>query len=147
MSGSQPGGYAGEISVTDAWNELSGNARAVLVDVRTQAEWTYVGVPSLAAIGKQVVFVSWDAFPTGPIPEFASRLKQALDAEGVAADTPVYFICRSGGRSRNAAIAATQAGYSKAFNVSEGFEGALDPERHRATSRSWKGGGLPWVQS
>jgi rhodanese-related sulfurtransferase len=147
MSDTKPGGYAGEVASLDAWKELSATPNAVLVDVRTQAEWTYVGVPDLSPIGKQVVLVSWDAFPTGPIPDFGQRLKQALDARGVAADAPVFFICRSGARSRNAAIAATEAGYGKAFNVTEGFEGALDGERHRATARSWKGGGLPWVQS
>jgi hypothetical protein len=41
----------------------------------------------------------------------------------------------------------TGAGYSRCFNVSEGFEGRLDPERHRGLVEGWKAAGLPWTQS
>jgi rhodanese-related sulfurtransferase len=60
---------------------------------------------------------------------------------------PVLFICRSGGRSHNAAMLATQAGYSASYNVLEGFEGDRDAHGHRNTSGGWRVAGLPWTQS
>jgi rhodanese-related sulfurtransferase len=148
MSGTQAGAYAGDIDVKAAWGDLANSASAVLVDVRTRAEWAYVGVPVLDSIGKAAIFVEWDDFATGAVvPDFTGRLKLALDQRGIAADAPIYFICRSGNRSRQAAIVATAVGYSHAYNISLGFEGRLDAERHRATPGSWKGDGYPWVQS
>ena len=139
-------GYAGDIAARAAWDALSGDTPAVLIDVRTRAEWNYVGVPALEAIGKDVLFVAWDDFPSGPIPDFAGRLAAVLDGKGIGMDAPLYFICRSGARSRNAAIAATASGYSRCFNIEFGFEGLLGPDRHRGTAGSWKAEGLPWTQ-
>jgi rhodanese-related sulfurtransferase len=148
MSGSGAGGYAGDVSAREAWGGLAGDAAATLVDVRSRAEWTYVGVPVLASIGKPTVLVEWDEFPSGQlVPDFIGRLKAELDRHGVGKDAPLYFICRSGNRSRHAAVAATAAGYSKAFNIEQGFEGRLDADRHRGTQGSWKEENLPWAQS
>ena len=148
MSESQPGGYAGDINAKDAWDSLAKSPDATLIDVRTAAEWSYVGVPVLSSIGKATVLVEWDEFPTGAlVPDFIGRLKAELGKLGIGADAPLYFICRSGNRSRHAALAATAAGYRNAFNVAHGFEGRLGPDRHRGAKESWKGEGLPWVQS
>ncbi len=140
--------YAGDVSARDAWRDLQAAADAVLIDVRTAAEWAFVGIPTLAAIGKQPLLVAWNEFPSGAqVPDFAGRLKAALDEAGIGADAPLYFLCRSGARSRSAAIAATAIGYRRAYNIEQGFEGALDANRHRATPGSWKAESLPWVQS
>ena len=148
MSESQSGGYAGDVSVKEAWENLAKTATAALVDVRTTAEWAYVGVPVLSSIGKATVLIEWDEFPGGSlVPNFIGRLKSELDKLGIDNDAPLFFICRSGNRSRHAAVAATAAGYRRAFNVAHGFEGRLGPERHRTAKESWKGEGLPWVQS
>jgi rhodanese-related sulfurtransferase len=148
MSENQAGGYAGDVSVREAWDNLAKSATATLVDVRTAAEWAYVGVPVLSSIGKATVLVEWDEFPSGQlVPDFIGRLKAELDKLGIDKDAPLYFLCRSGNRSRHAAILATRAGYERAYNIDLGFEGRLSPERHRATPGSWKAEGLPWVQS
>ncbi|HEY5080385.1 MAG TPA: rhodanese-like domain-containing protein [Bauldia sp.] len=148
MSGIQVGAYAGDVDIKVAWSDLANSATAVLIDVRTKAEWAYVGVPVLDSIGKATIFLEWDDFATGAVvPDFVGRLTTALAQRGVATDAPLYFICRSGNRSRQAAIAATTAGFRHAFNIAHGFEGRLDPLRHRATPGSWKGEGFPWVQS
>jgi len=140
--------YAGDISVRETWDALAGDPRAVLIDVRSAAEWSFVGVPLLVSIGKEPLMVAWNDFATGErIPDFTGRLKSALDAAGVGTDAPLYFLCRSGNRSRHAAIAATAAGYGRSYNIDIGFEGGLDANRHRATPGSWKAAGLPWVQS
>ena len=141
-------GYAGDVSAQAAWDALAASPEAILVDVRTRAEWSFVGVPVLADIGKETVFVAWNDFDTGTrVPDFLGRLNAAVAAAEGGMDTPIFFICRSGGRSRNAAITATEGGYTRCYNVDHGFEGDLGPDGHRATAGSWKAEGLPWAQS
>lgn len=144
---SQTSTYAGDVSAADAWRDLQANPDATLIDVRSEAEWAFVGVPALDTIGKAPLLVAWNEFPGGQLPDFAGRLKAALGEAGIGPDAPLYFICRSGARSRNAAIVATADGYRHAYNIEQGFEGALDAARHRGTPGSWKAEGLPWVQS
>lgn len=134
--------YAGDVDPTSAFAALQADADAVLVDVRTTAEWTYVGVPDLSQLGKRVIPVEWQHFPDGRRNEdFLGQLRAA----GVAEGAPIYFLCRSGVRSAAAAEAATAAGLGPAYNISEGFEGPLDREGHR-THTGWKVAGLPWRQ-
>lgn len=148
MSMDQPGGYAGDVSARATWDSLAADPEATLIDVRSRAEWTYVGIPILNDIGKSTVLVEWDEFPSGQlVPDFIGRLRSELDRLGVSKNAPLYFICRSGSRSRHAAIAATSAGFATAYNVEFGFEGRLDADRHRGTTGSWKEEGLPWAQS
>ncbi len=142
------GDYAGDVSARAAWDDLSGSPAAILVDVRTRAEWSYVGMPVLSAIGKTPVLLEWDDFPSGAlVPDFIGRLDAELARRGIGREAPLYFICRSGNRSRQAAVLATAAGHARSYNIEFGFEGRLSPERHRATPGSWKAEGLPWVQS
>lgn len=140
--------YAGDVTPADAWQALSRDTRATLIDVRTDAEWSLIGVPRLDGIGRETLLVAWNRFPDGePIPDFAARLAVELDRRGIGRDAPLYFICRSGNRSRKAAVAATAGGYAHCYNVEFGFEGRLGPDGHRGTAGSWKAEGLPWVQS
>ena len=140
--------YAGDISPHEAWTMLASTPKAQLVDVRTSAEWTFVGVPDLSSIGRETQLVQWQAYPSMSVdPDFATKTSAALKQTGAASDTPVLFICRSGARSRSAAIALTNAGYAHAYNVAGGFEGDLDDERHRGRRSGWKAAGLPWRQT
>ena len=148
MSDAAAGAYAGDVSAQAAFDDLARTADATLIDVRTAAEWVYVGVPVLTRIGKETILVDWDHFPSGElVPDFAGRLEAELEKRGIGRDAPLYFVCRSGARSRRAAIAATVAGYRRCHNIEFGFEGRLDADRHRGTAGSWKAEGLPWVQS
>jgi len=129
-----------EISVHDAYQLLAEDPAAVLVDVRTPQEWNLVGIPVLDAIGKQARMVMWTAYGSGtPNPDFVEQATGGLDPS-----TPLLFLCRSGVRSQGAAAAAAAAGFTTTYNVSEGFEGDLDANGHRATG--WKHAGLPWRQ-
>ena len=135
--------YAGDVSPHDAWKILSGDKRAVLVDVRTQPEWAFVGMPDVSELGKRVMPLSWQIYPGMQIdPQFAARLAALMPDR----DAPVLFLCRSGARSCAAAIALTQHGYRHCYNVANGFEGGADPQRHRGRLAGWKADGLPWVQ-
>ena len=136
--------YAGDISAEEAWEKLAGNPGAQLVDVRTLAEWNFVGVPDLSSLGRQVQCIEWQQFPTGMRnPGFVAEATKVLGDKGV----PVMMLCRSGARSRAAAIALTEAGYAQAFNVAGGFEGDIDGEGHRGNQDGWKAANLPWRQS
>lgn len=134
-------------SVEVVWERLKSDPSSRLIDVRTRAEWAYVGVPDLAAIGKQPLLVEWQTYPDNQVnPQFAARAAEALTAAGATKDTELFFICRSGGRSRLAAQAMTAAGFGRCRNVADGFEGPLDADRHRGRQAGWKAAGLPWAQ-
>jgi rhodanese-related sulfurtransferase len=141
-------GYAGDVSASEAYEILKSDAASVLVDVRTQAEWAYVGVPDLSGLGKEPVLIEWQQYPSRVVrADFAAALAGELAAQGAAIDAPILFICRSGARSRAAASALSAAGYRRCLNVADGFEGPPDEEQHRGRRLGWKADGLPWVQS
>ena len=135
--------YAGDLSARKAWDLLSENPKAQLVDVRTDAEFAYVGSPDLSSLGKEVLAVQWKIFPDMDInPEFVNQVSNS----GVDKDAPLLFLCRSGVRSLGAAEAMTAAGFRECYNVAGGFEGDRDAEGHRGTVTGWKVDGLPWRQ-
>ena len=110
--------YAGDISAQEAWELLGANPEAQLVDVRTMAA----------------------------NPMFVGEAQAAVKAAGADENTPILFLCRSGARSRAAAMALASMGFSKALNVAGGFEGDPDGMRHRGNINGWKAAGLPWRQ-
>jgi rhodanese-related sulfurtransferase len=135
--------YAGDVAPREAWKILENDRAAILVDVRTDAEFSYVGVPDLSSLSKETSFVSWQMFPSMSVnPDFAEQVVSL----GVTPETPILFLCRSGVRSRSAAQEMTARGYEKCYNVCEGFEGDPDTARHRGNVNGWKVAGLPWIQ-
>lgn len=147
MSDQVPDRKVDDVDVATTWDGLNAKPRSQLVDVRTRAEWTYVGIPDLAPIDKRAVLVEWQTFPDQSLdPRFVERLSGELKALGVQLDDDLYFICRSGSRSMAAARAMAEAGYRCCHNVAGGFEGPLDDLRHRGTVGGWKAAGLPWLQ-
>ena len=135
--------YAGDLTPLETWELLSENPKAQLFDVRTDAEFAYVGNPDLSDLGKEVRQVYWQIFPAMDVnPDFVAQVKDA----GFDKDTPLLFLCRSGVRSKYAAEALTAAGFTECYNVAGGFEGDKDPQGHRGTGNGWKVDGLPWKQ-
>ena len=135
--------YAGDVDVIMAWEAVKSVPNSVLVDVRTAAEWNFVGVPDLSSIEKQPVLVEWQVFPTMDVNgAFVDSVAEATPDKSA----PIYFLCRSGARSKSAAIAMTQIGYEECFNIIPGFEGPHDTDQHRGLTDGWKARGLPWVQ-
>jgi len=136
--------YVGDVTPSEAWQILADDTDAVLVDVRTAAEWNFVGVPELSSLSKKPMLISWQRFPDmSQNQEFASELARA----GVPSSAPVLFICRSGARSAAAAEYCTAEGFANCYNVIEGFEGVLDAHKQRGRISGWKMHALPWVQS
>lgn len=128
--------YKGDVSPKQAYEALTENPHAILIDVRTPAELTYVGIPQMPAM----LQVAWP--PVEGAPAFADT----IIAMGVPKSVPIYLICRSGYRSARAAAELTAVGYEACYNVAEGFEGDRDDFGHRGTVGGWKVAGLPWVQ-
>lgn len=135
--------YAGDISPLEAWEKLKDDPDSVLVDVRTEAEWAWVGQVDLSELGKKHLYVEWNQFPSGqPNPDFLEQVTGVLAQK----DHTILFLCRSGVRSKHAAIALSGLGYQKCFNIAYGFEGDKDTNQHRGSINGWKVAGLPWKQ-
>jgi len=148
LSGQDDEKAVDDVDVETTWQSLVSRPKSQLIDVRTRAEWTYVGLPDLGSIGKRPVLVEWQTFPDQAVdPRFIERLAGELKALGVEKDDELFFICRSGGRSLAAAKAMAELGYRACHNVAGGFEGPLDDDRHRGSVLGWKAAGLPWLQS
>jgi len=126
--------YSGALLPQEAWQLWKSMPGAQLVDVRTRAEWDWVGrIPGAEEI-------EWTTYPSGqPNSHFLAQLKQSVDLEAL-----VMFICRSGVRSHGAACLASEAGYTECYNVLEGFEGDKDANGHRGNIGGWRHAGLPW---
>ena len=149
MSGTS-GPPVGEVSPGEAWQILEGTSSALLIDVRTRAEWGFVGAPDLSELGQSTIFVEWASFPDmSANPQFVAEVMEAI---GDDIPNTLLFICRSGARSFRAAktiadhLVRIEAS-AKCLNVAEGFEGDLDPKGHRGSHNGWKARGLAWSQS
>lgn len=139
-----------DVAPPEALAALASDPDSVLVDVRTQAEWTFTGMPDLSSLGKEVLAVEWVSFPgMTPNPRF---FEEVVRQAGGKLPGRLFFICRSGARSMAAArqvAAEAQARGAPVHctNIAEGFEGDLDENQHRGTRGGWKMRGLPWRQS
>jgi rhodanese-related sulfurtransferase len=144
IKGAKPAeGYSGEIDSADAYRALEADPAAVLIDVRTEPEWEFVGRPDLSPLGREPALVCWQIYPGGRVNQ---NFVEQVRAIGIDETAPVFVICRSGARSRSAAQALTEAGFAACYNVSDGFEGPKDETGHRGTVSGWRKSGLPWTQ-
>lgn len=135
--------FAGNVTPAEAYAFLKAHP-AIVIDVRTLPEWQFTGIADLAGTQGKLATISWKRYP-----DFAQNDRFVAEAEtipGIGKDTPLLFICRSGGRSTDAAIAMTAAGYRYCFNIEGGFEGEPDANGHRGTTKGWKASQLPWKQ-
>ena len=133
------------ISPQEAWQLLQDEPRAVLVDVRSDMEFLFVGHPVGA------IHIPWIDYPDWKLnPNFVTEVRKlvlgGICRDGGNTGVPVLLICRSGKRSLDAGIALINEGFSDIYNISEGFEGDLDEHHHRSTLGGWRNVGLPWEQ-
>ena len=139
--------YAGDLTVQQCWDLLDQDSDAFIIDVRTMAEWAYVGLPMLNASMQPILLQQWQVFPEMMVDsEFVGQLQEKLNSASASKESKLCFLCRSGVRSLAAAKAMTAEGYTNSFNISGGFEGDLDEHGHRGGRSGWKAEGLPWHQ-
>ena len=136
--------YAGDLLPSEAWSLLSSHDDAVLVDVRTQPEWSFVGTPDLRTLHREVLPISWRLDPDMTqnisfVEELAHRMPNV--------DVPLLFLCRTGVRSQDAAQAMAARGYTQCFNIIFGFEGDGNEAGRRGEVNGWKAERLPWCQA
>lgn len=143
-------GAVGAMTPPDVWDSMATMAGAMLIDVRTQAEWAFVGTADTSSIARPQCFIEWTTFPAmARNTTFLTSLDEAIEKHGA---TALFFLCRSGGRSHDAAVATAEHRRASdnplpCINVLEGFEGPVDPQGHRGMISGWKARGLPWQQA
>ena len=135
-------GYAGDVTPRDAWDALKANANAQFVDVRTPPEWSFSGMPDLSTLHKRALTVPYKLYPDMQVnPDFLSQLERAVPDKS----TPLYFMCRGGVRSVDAAKLAASAGWLNSYNVLSGFDGSANEQRQRGLRDGWRASELPWI--
>jgi rhodanese-related sulfurtransferase len=136
-----------EISAVEAFNKIQ-NENAILIDVRTDAEFAFVGMVDLSSFNKEAICLPWKIFPSMNLnPRFQMMLEKALTQicpEPKKAE--LIFMCRSGARSFEAARFMAESGYENCYNLTFGFEGEADQNGHRGNINGWKACNLPWRQ-
>ena len=138
-----------QVDPSAAWKALSSDPDALLIDVRTSAEWNEIGRPDLSSLGEgRIAFIEWQTKPAMAVnPLFASEASAAIEKAGAKT---VYFICRSGVRSQHAGLLMSEQGTAngavECVNVAEGFEGDPDAAGQRGRINGWQAHGLPWTR-
>ena len=122
------------------WPKIKGRRSSTCAPSRNGG---IVGAPDLSDLDKTVIYLHWWQMypPLQTLPNFVETLTAELRTRGVDESDPLLFLCRSGARSRAAAIAMTAAGWKSSYNIADGFEGPLDSARHRGAAGGWKAGG------
>tara|TARA_B100001123_G_scaffold449874_2_gene617244 strand:- start:1004 stop:1438 length:435 start_codon:yes stop_codon:yes gene_type:complete len=132
-----------QVDSAECFEQLSKIPNSFLIDVRTKPEWEFNGVPDLSSINKKVIFISWLIYPEM---EINSHFEKELSKLNIIKNYKLYFICRSGNRSFEAANFLSTINYNYCFNLTDGFEGDKNKMSQRSTINGWKYNKLPWKQ-
>jgi rhodanese-related sulfurtransferase len=129
--------------------------KAMMVDVRTQAEVEYVGEADPVSYNIPYMvndYNTWDEkngrYQMSPNSGFLSKMADVLKAAGLNKDSTIILMCRSGDRSAGAANLMIKAGYKNVYSIADGFEGDIAQEGDHKGQRAvngWKNAGLPWT--
>jgi len=129
--------------------------RTLFIDVRDPIEVNFTGMPAVADANVPLKFADtskWSMekkqFGMKTNPNFVAEVGARLEAKGLTKSDAVIVMCRSGPRSAKAANALAKAGYTKVYNLIEGFEGDAvkeGPNKGQRTLNGWKNAHLPWV--
>ena len=126
-----------------AVERLQDNPQALFVDVRSKAEYKYVGFPENSILIPWIDDPDWEPNPE----EFSDLVMQELDGRENLLNTEIILICRSGFRSNEALKCLENKGFTQVSHVASGFEGDLDENDHRGNLNGWRHDGMPWSQS
>ena len=126
-----------------AVERLQNNPQALFVDVRSKAEYKYVGFPENSILIPWIDDPDWEPNPEA----FSEAVMQELDGRENLSDTEIILICRSGFRSNEALKCLENKGFTQVSHVASGFEGDLDENDHRGNLNGWRHDGMPWSQS
>ncbi|GMR15736.1 MAG: rhodanese-like domain-containing protein [Gammaproteobacteria bacterium] len=133
------------VSATKAYELIQNDPRALLIDVRSNMEFLFIGHP------EDAISIPWIDEPDWEInPHFAAEVRKlilgGLEHDSGGHNVPIFLICRSGKRSLEAGKLLLSVGFHDVYNIEDGFEGELDEDHHRSTLAGWRFNGLPWNQ-
>ena len=131
------------VTSIESFNKLSEISSSHLIDVRTKPEWEFIGVPDLSSVNKKTIFISWHVYPEMKINSF---FENQIINSNLKKNDKLFFICRSGKRSFQAAKFLSSIDYNKCFNITDGFEGIKNNINQRSSINGWKYNKLPWKQ-
>jgi len=137
------------INAVDAFELLKKDKRSVLVDVRTNEEFNFVGVVNPEGFDSKMILLPWQIYPSmEENSEFGEALEDNLKKifGDEVLDVKIIFLCRTGSRSYQAANYAINLGYQNCYNLISGFEGDFNDEQQRGKVNGWKAKNLPWRQ-
>jgi len=126
---------------------------SLLIDVRCEEEFNFVGICDLSNDSGHYLPLPWRIYPTMDLnSQFTIELENYLEEnfgelQKIKGNINLFFICRSGARSNEAAHHFAGLGYENCHNVSDGFEGDLDNCQKRSNISGWKFNKLPWKQT
>lgn len=138
------------LTPADAAAALEANPAILFLDVRDPIEVALIGHPTRIDAIVPVVLATheFDAQTGGlkiaPNAAFLAEAEEVVSREGLGKDSPIFVMCRSGGRSAMAAEALVKAGYGNVWNLIEGFEGDKDDAGGRGVN-GWRNAGLAWT--
>lgn len=113
------------ISPEEAYEMMENNDNAIIVDVRTPEELTYLGTPGPNRAGDGSILSDRVEAANYTGLSFMTDVSEVVED----IDNPtIITICRSGSRSYKAASDLLAAGYTSVYSVSDGFEGDRNPE-------------------
>lgn len=139
------------IAPDTAYTLASTDANVYILDVRTAAEWQWVGHPGKNKLGEgaglvgKVVNIPYEIENKGSLIVNPSFLSEINEIFGANTEAVLITMCRSGSRSAKASAALETAGY-RVLNLAAGFEGGTDAAGYR-TRNGWKVEGLPYTYS
>jgi rhodanese-related sulfurtransferase len=121
-----------------------------IIDVRTPEEYIFVGHPAMAwNIPLKFIEYEWDAEAKKSVmttnADFVAQVKKIAQT----GDT-LLITCRSGQRSGPAVNLLAAAGFTRVYNIVDGFEGdkVKDPGnvfKGQRMKNGWRNAGLPWT--
>ena len=121
-----------------------------IIDSRTPEEYAYIGhAPMAVNIPNQFMTYAWDekkkAYVMKDNPNFVKEVQKRF-----AKDDTILVMCRSGQRSAPAVNLLAKAGFTKVYQIPEGFEGdkvndPQSPNKGKRMKNGWRISNLPWT--
>jgi len=142
------GNYANAMQAYEMWQ--ANPEKVKILDCRTPEEYVFLGHPDMAHnIPSSVWTGVWNSekksFDLKENPDFEAEAKKRFKE-----DDTIMIMCRSGNRSATSVNRLTKAGFTKVYNIIDGFEGdkVKDEESYyngKRMKNGWKNSCAPWT--
>lgn len=139
------------IDPMEVFKIIKSDQNSVIVDVRTVEEFNFAGYIDLSQLkdsGNQLLMLPLKLYPEM---NYNQKFQETLEGFlknyfSSPSEVKIFFICKTGGRSKEAATYFSNLGYKNCYNINNGFEGDLNEQNQRGKINGWKASNLPWRQ-